>query len=244
MLRRAMLAATPKSLIFAPRPYPATVPDVMADLKFAFHRMFPDPAAGPENLQALVRGLDSDALRVEVTRVENWKPDRCSPERESMFYLLVRLFERSNGLELGRVAMFETGLLSMWIPAPPDASRESREEWSRQLSRPDEALTVARSQLRMSGRSAQWVATNGTGELYCPPLYPCVSFEAGGRSFIMARGGVVYEVLPGSPRTSVEAMKDDRSRQATLDALDPTTERLVSVGTDQWVLARRVTPGP
>ncbi len=237
--RKELLAAKPGSHLYTPHPYPQSEQEVFEDFVATYGAIWqntPDPAKPPEE-QRLFAALKSGSVTYKISRMEDWGSQRCLLLSPSRFHYLLQLYDRSTGAELARAVVKESGLWASFEGVPANVSAVARNAFSNEVEPIEHALNAAAA-LGFHGTEPQYVTTNGT--LYCPLLAPCVAFKAG-KSILISKRGQLFEVTSDSRRlTAREFSPRAPGRAAILKGLDPATERIVSVGFDQFAVAHLV----
>lgn len=235
---RKMRQAQPGSQIYAPKPFPKNDAEVIEDFKYGYGLMYKGmpPEQIPQEDWPLYAGLQKKTLSFRIVRVENWAPDRCSPDQQRDFYYLLHITDA--GQEVARAIVNQSGLLGGWGP-PPDAP-ELQVAPGRALAAPglEEALSQVRARFGIKGSRAQYVTTWGTPQCALP--LPCVAFQAGGKSYLFLNGELAELTLRGYSRAQMEATRTRRFEISS--AVDTEKEWLVSLADDRWVLATRLQP--
>lgn len=262
----AMLTAKPGSTIYVPHPYPKTDAEAVEDFQYTFLRIFGgyDPTTLRPTERLVVAGIRKGTLQYQVVRVDNWAPTRCGDKGELSVYLVVRAFAEGSGEELGRFALHETGIYGQGLYSPGSCAQGSAvsdgaslppglvQAWCRSFPPLASVLDRGQAFFGMSGAAnPHYVHTFGTGELDCPPTEPCAAFTANGHSYIMGRvvpwtkpgeQPSLYELPDGAKPFAPQQVSNPTSREAILGGMDPKQERLVSLGQDGFVVARKVAP--
>ncbi len=78
-----------------------------------------------------------------------------------------------------------------------------------------------------------------SGNLWCFDLNPCVALQSQGKVYLLHVDGL-FEIDPSSRPHSLAEVNDPVRRNALYKSLRPDEERLVSVGSERWFVARRV----
>lgn len=241
---RKMRDAEPGSPIYAPKPFPKTNAEVLADFEYGYGQMFKGmrPEEVPQEDWPLYTGLQRKSLSFRILRVENWAPDRCRPDQPRDFYYLLHITDSASGQEVARAIVNQSGLLGGW-GAPPDAP-ELQTASGRAVAAPslEAALSEVQSRFGIKGSRAQYVATWGNPQ--CAMPLPCVAFQAGGKSYLFQNGSLV-EFTPQSRGYTRAQMDATRTRRFEIsNSVDTDKEWLVSIGDDRWILAKRLKPRP
>jgi hypothetical protein len=103
-------------------------------------------------------------------------------------------------------------------------------------------VKTAIGKFKLSPKNAQFVAV--WGDLNCGPLSPCLAFEADAKNYILEPSGL-YAFHAGTRLSTAEAsaIRNFGSYQAAKQRL-ATDEALVSLATEGWAIARRVSAPP
>lgn len=237
---RTLREAEPGSPLYVPKPFPRTDAEVLEDFRYACTKLWSGtrPEKIPADERALFAGVRANSLTFRVERVENWTPTRCLPERRRDFHFLLHIHDTRTGVEVGRFVLNQDGLPSGWTTRPTSTATSAK-ALRREAPRLEAALEKARSRFGVEGSRAQYAATYG--DLGCTLVAPCVAMQARGTSYLL-QGDDLFELGPMSRGLSLDAMNDPARRSAFERTLDPSRERLVSVGADRWVVARRLAP--
>jgi len=199
--RRFVLTAEPGEAYYAPRPYPRNRQEILEDFRYAyFERLFDQ---GPDQLdpreRSIYQGLNKGALSLEIERVENWTTSRCSPARPVGYYHLIRIFQ-PDGEELARATILPTGLLGQYAQVNDIATHA--------FVTTDEAATRVRQMLgrTVNPKDTRYAALDGL-PLRCDEILPCTVFQAEGRTWILDRGALLYQILDAPRRVSVSELR-------------------------------------
>jgi hypothetical protein len=227
---QSVRSATPGTTVFAPKPFPITASDVIVDARYAYLRIYRDPAALPGFEKKLYGWLTSGQYVYRVDRVANWTPARCRRGDRHLSYFLVTLQDPGTGRPVGRMALNEAGLLMEWASNPVQ-----------NLPRLGDLVTTVTTQFRITPEHAQLATV--WGDIDCiSPLDPCLAFEAGGKSYLWARNGLyVFEASSRLAATESSAIRNFGSYQGAKAKLAP-DEALVSLAAEGWAKARKVQP--
>lgn len=237
----AVRRARPGSTVYAPKPYPKTRDAILENLEYALREVIIGETP-IEQLTAGVRQLWIDIsagdLRVEIVRVENWVTDRCSLRRPKPFYHLVRVFdERSR--EYARVRLHDTGLLAE-VATVPDSDPPKEIEWL-EINEIDRYLQD-RLGFKQPIADVQYVSVDGLA-FFCSSLTPCIAFRSNGKTYVVMRREMLFELETQAPMT-VKAFVEQR-RNGPLVPLGPTAQDLetplLSVGYG-WARGKRIHP--
>lgn len=240
---RQMQEAKPGSPVFVPHPFPTTQDQVVENFLFQQKEIWSDlqPGDRPPEEQRFLSLIHSDHARYELTKVENWTPLRCGPERKRDFYFLLRVFDRESGIEVSRASLDDNGLLGALMHLP--GGTEKVDSPRRFLD-----LTLARRFAASAGLSAEephYVTTYGT--LRCHALSPCVAFRERGKVFLIETRGRLanlYRLELEKPRLSFTKDFSREERQAgALERLTQGGQELVSLGADALTTAVVVASG-
>lgn len=240
--REAMRKAGPESPIYAPKPFPHSDAEVIEDFRYGFQRMWrgtPEVEIPPDQLR-VYRGIVENRLRYRILRVNNWTPIRCLPKKQEDAYFLLYVLDKDTGAELSRFSLAQSGLVAAWTTTPTDTALR---KVYLGLAAPELNEAVARVEKRFGirGSRPQYVVT--WGSVACALPAPCVALQSGGRAYLLQDGQELFEIGPQS-RSHSRAEMNDPARRAALHANLTTEERLVSIGSERWVVARRVPPLP
>lgn len=231
-----MRTATPDSPIYVPHPFPKTSQEAFDDFVFYHRRAFADiplDKLRPDE-HRFFTDLDKNQLNIQAVKVANWTPLRCGAKRERTFYFLFRVFERTSGTEIVRVAVSSDGLPAtlMFRSLKPELA-----QYPRAFPSLAAATGTARSATGASSLAdAQYVATWGT--LDCNPLIPCVALRGGSDVFVV-KSSQVFRLELGN---GVISFKNDlrpgtSRRQDVLSKYRKLGERLISLGGNAFVPA-------
>lgn len=216
-LRRLVTQAKTGDAYYAPRPYPRTRNEILADFRYAYFERLHD--GGPKGLdkqeRSIYEGLKAGSARLTIDRVENWDTSRCSPSRAAPYFHLIRIFD-SGGGEMARAALHVTGLLGQYAQVTEVGTRaftaieETPERASRMLGQP------------LSPREIQYAAMDGL-PVGCDALLPCTVFEAEGSVWVIAAGALLYEIPASARRLTVSEVRRQAAEERTLKPLGTVT---------------------
>jgi hypothetical protein len=241
--RKELLAAKPGSHLFTPHPYPQTDQEVFEDFVATYSAIWQntEEAARPSEVQQLFTALKNGTMAYKISTVEDWGNQRClllSPTRLSY---LVELYDKKTGTEFARATVKETGLWATFQAPPPGTPADAVKLFQAEVEAFDHAIATAASYGLPGGEAPQYVETAGT--LRCPQIAPCVAFRVG-KSIVISKRGQLFEVTSDSRRfTGQEFSAASPGRDSILRSLDPANERVVSLGADQFAVARLVGGG-
>jgi hypothetical protein len=224
-------AAKPGDPLYLPRPFPKATEEVLEDYRYDFQRLLKDtPSASlPNGAAAVLEGMRKGTLRYDVLRIVNWSPTRCLKERRLDAYHLIRVFDGRSGVEITRSVLDESGRLTVIT---------STLEGGRNLRSPADELRSAASRFKVQGQDPQYVTTFGT--LRCANITPCLAFRSGGRIYLDAYDGNLFEIdLKGRRLEMGKDIGTPEMNEPILKALGP-GGRLVSLGGKVFVTARKV----
>jgi len=229
----AVRNARPRSPLYSPFPYPKNDKEVVANFKYAyFDRLF--QGIPLEKLPArelpIYNNLKEGRLRVEVVRLENWEPTRCTETSPSPFFYLLRFYDQQ-GKEVARSTQYDTGQMAIY----------------RHVSEVERALPVlanlsafvrARFGRNLVIEQPQYVVAGGLP--YCWNDKPCIAFKSQGKVYVIDGGELLYEVDTAAPRTSIMARREQQRREG-LQSLGFTEfdAPMISLGFE-WARARLV----
>lgn len=240
-LARSMAEAKPGSANYVPRPFPRTPDEVIEDFKYGFQHMWRGvPLASiPPDQARIYRGIEQSSLRFRVERVENWTRSRCSSRHPQEYMFLVYVHDMTSGEQIGRMSLAQSGLVATWIAKPPEGARDHERFLRSTLPPLSSAAAEVRKAYGIQGSRPQYVTTSGS--LWCSDLDPCVALQSAGKVYLLHVDGL-FEFGPSSRSHSLAEVNDPVRRNAIHRSLNPEQERLVSVGSERWVVARRVPP--
>jgi hypothetical protein len=178
---------------------------------------------------------------VEILRVENWNPDRCSLQRPKPFYWVLRLFAQEGGAELGRFVLHDSGLWAEFTPLDPVP------DFSGNQAAEPVPLAGLRSRLEtelgesLEPEEAQYVAVDALPG--CSVQVPCAAFKAGAKIFLLTSAELLYEVDPAAGLVPVLEMRRHQIAKG-LPGLGPDSRApMISLGF-VWAPARLVAGEP
>jgi hypothetical protein len=226
---RKVREAKRESHLYVPKPFPRSDADVIEDFKYGYGQMFKGMELSqiPQEDWPLYAAIQKGSLSIRVVRVENWAPDRCSPDQQRDFFYLLHISDSASGQEIARAIVNQSGFLGGW-GAPPDPAALEGAPF-RALAAPplEEALAQVRARFGLKGAQAQYVTTWGTPQCALP--VPCVAFQAGGKNYLYLDDKLVEFTLQsrGYSRSQMEATRTRRFEISS--AIDTDKEWLVSV---------------
>ncbi len=238
---KEMRTVTPDSPIYVPHPFPRTSQEAFDDFLFYHRRAFADiplDKMRPDE-HRFFTDLDKNQLNIQVVKVANWTPLFCGAKRERAFYFLFKVFERSSGTEIVRVAVNSDGLVStlMFRSLKPELA-----QYPKAFPSLAAATGTARSASGASALAgAQYVTAWGT--LDCNPLIPCVALRSGSDVFVV-KNSQVFRLELGNGFLSLknDLRPGSSRRQDVLAKYRKLGERLISLGGDAFVPAVLVNP--
>lgn len=240
--RKEILAAKPGSHLFTPHPYPHTDQEVFEDFVATYSAIWqntPEPAM-PAEVRQLFVALKSGSVIHKISTIEDWGYQRCLLLSPARFHYLVQLYDRKTGAEFARATVKETGLWSSFQAPPPNTPADAVKLFQTEVEALDHAVATAAAYGLRGAEAPQYVETAGT--LRCPQIAPCVAFRVG-KSILISKRGQLFEVAPDSRRfTEAEFSSTSPSRDSILVGLDPASERVVSLGFNQFAVAHLVSP--
>jgi hypothetical protein len=241
--RKELLAAKPGSHLFTPHPYPHTDQEVFDDFVVTYRAIWqntPEPAM-PAEVRLLFAALKKGSVTYKISTVENWGYQRCLLLSPTRFHYLIQLYDRKNGAEFARATVKETGLWSSFQAPPPDTPADAVKLFQTEVEALDHAVATAAVYGLKGGEAPQYVETAGT--LRCPQIAPCIAFRVG-QNIVISKRGQLFEIAPESRRfTEAEFSGLSPNRDSILAGLDPASERVVSLGFNQYAVARLVGQG-
>lgn len=232
-------AAKPGNRIYAPKPFPVSESEVVADFVYGYTQVMwkGTPLRKLPTLERpLYKGIQDGSLSYQVTRVENWSNNRCLRDQPRRFNYLLTIASKTDGREIARMALEESGLVAVWLISPSDEAGRAQ---AKAYHPPHLREAVEQVSERFGVQAAQPRYVSTSGEIRCSPLVPCIAFQAGEMTYILD-AGVLFAFGPGSRRLTPAQMSRRDLLAKAGSALDPREERLISVGTSPWVVARRV----
>lgn len=237
---QSMRIAQPGSPSYAPRPFPQNEAEVIENFKYGIVQQWKGKKA-PDDQVPLLGAVEKNTVSFRILRVENWGPDRCSPDHQRDYFFLLYVKDSSTGKELSRFVLNQNGLVSQWTMGP--AEEEKGEAWAaeyRAAVAPPlaEALSQVRSRFGITGTRAQYVTT--WGQPRCSVVFPCIAFLAQGKYYLY-RAGQLVEINSQSRSYSRAKVDATRTRYSEIvSSLSPENEWFVSVANERWVVAKRV----
>lgn len=226
-LEKRLLAAQPSDELYLPHPYPKRPEEAVEDFIHAHRRIIDRQGddAFPDDVR-FFETVDSGNAQFVVSKVANWNFSRCGRGQQSDFYFLIRAFDRRSGDEITRVAIAESGRVSLLMHRPEDHAEA--EFAMSELPK----LRLPASLGPASG--AQYVETVGP-TLRCPALKPCIAFKSGGQAYLSVRDRI-YRLETEKPISFREKLAAPEARAAFLATLEgPAT--VVSLGGDRMAIA-------
>lgn len=203
--RAEVMAAKPRTPLYAPHPYPKTRQEVVQDFKYAyFNRLFEGLSVEqlPPRERPIYSALQQDRLRFDLLRVENWEMSRCLGESPVPFYHLLRLIDSTTGREVARSKLYDTGHLAIY--------KHVSEEAQSALPSLADLSGMLRSRLgvNMPVEAPQYVMSSGLP--HCWDDLPCIAFRSKGKLYVLDAGKLLYEIDPAIPRISVSAKRQQQ----------------------------------
>jgi len=234
----AVRSAQPNSVIYAPVPYPQTQGDILRDYQYAYARFRQGMRESdlPVNERAFYERFMAGKLNARIETVQNWTPTRCGPEGRHDFYFLLVLTDMDSGVELGRLALRQTGLFSQFSPEPLQATATAARH---RFARPVASLAGLKQRIQarygFAPQNMQFVDVYGT--THCRPLVPCTAFENGPNNYLLSVDDV-FEITTSSRRASGM----DRPTLVALEQSLASDEAVISLGAEAWAVGHRVPP--
>lgn len=221
--------AEPSSPDWVPYPFPTKPAEIVEDALELHQRIFSDTAQSelPEADRRLFALSERGELRWSVVRLADWTPNRCDPRVTRDGDWLVRFFSTTNGDEVTRILVHDSGMIGRVLHSTPKYSFPALPP----LAVPRE-LRGALADVDAS--SAQYVTFWGPVE--CDAMTPCVAWKAG-RGAVILRGKELLRVSDQSERLSFSRELQATSRSAVADRIHAEGRRLISLGGDLWAAA-------
>lgn len=236
----AIRRADPGSPIYVPKPFPANHAEVIEDFEHGYisvMRKGDQLQDVPVEERPLFTGIQNRTLRYEIRRVENWSPTRCLPEQQDDHNFVLDIYDRGTGKKIARGSVNHSGFLASWQMATlANGEINFIERGVRSL---EEALAKARSTFGVKGRDAQWVMV--WGSYRCTDVTPCPAFRSQGKTYLLFDQDL-FEFEASSPAYSRSKATGLHNWARIRREHDYEKERVISVGADHWVVARRVPP--
>lgn len=115
--------------------------------------------------------IQTNNVTYQIVPVVDWSPLHCTAQRRRTTFFLIRLFDKTTGLEISRDVLGQEGLLRQWGHAKLDAT--PGEEFVEALTGHslvplDAAVLTAKQVLGQQPSRPQYVATWGTLECSTP----------------------------------------------------------------------------
>lgn len=196
--RQAVLDAKRGDNLYLPKPFPKTLDDFRADVRYSFFKQFYPVAKKAEEAmrqhQELFQRLKDDTFDLEIIPVTKWAGSGC----EERVYAL-RIYRRAESPKtplsaerlLAIVGMHETGEVASVVVLAPEALPK---EWQQGLPSVRERLELFPSDPRtLESRVGQrfGVAAKALGYVsaiwfggYCAEFCPCVLLEGEGKRYL------------------------------------------------------------
>ena len=221
--RAKVRAAGPGSPLYTRIPFPRTNAEVITNLTEHFIGVY-GASDGP--FRAIADGMKGGAYSYEVLRVADWTPGRCAGNGnggDSYFLIVIRDGSKK---EIARASVFDTGRFrALALPDPQ--------------VKPLELPAAAQARLAARGiqaRDPQLVSTWGT--LACHPLRPCVA-SRNARGIYLVHDQDTWLLPAGGRIRSLRTELPDEAARAAFAATLKADERLVSLGADGMVVAKK-----
>ncbi|MBZ0113874.1 MAG: hypothetical protein K8J08_15535 [Thermoanaerobaculia bacterium] len=238
MIRSEIETAIPGSSVYVPHPFPQGELQVIEDLKYQFLDGWNQHSRGeiPDGVWRTVEALKTGAARFEVLEVTEWRPSRCGfVYGQTDFRFLVRVHSSKTGIELARVSLNDSGLLSTFITA-----RANSKGGELPAIESIDSLR-GRSGTAAEGTDFQFVAIAGRS-MACGELLPCIAFRKSGRALI-SKDGHLFALDLGRPGVAGVLSQDVGAQtprgNAAVEALRP-GEHLITVGANGLAVASPV----
>lgn len=228
---RRTRAAKPESLQYVPKPFATTTDAVIENYRHSILELWGKrkPSQLSAEQLALVEGLRAASVDLKVSRVENWGIRRCGDPLSGDFYHLVQVFDRATRRELARAALFPSG-------KPEQTGFVTAAD--RPLISTASAMSETRGRFGVSAQSATLITSTGT--LRCDVLMPCAAMRSGATTYVSTPEGELYEIPAQGRRLSYRAeLATPEQRQKHERTLQPSTERVMSLGGDVFVARKR-----
>jgi hypothetical protein len=235
---KAVRSATPNSVVYAPVPYPQTAADVVRDFQYAYahFRSGMNESDLPENERAFHNRFMAGKLSARIENVQNWTPTRCAPEGRHEFYFLLLLSDQDTGVELGRLALRQTGLFSQFSPEPvPGTAAADQHRFARPLATLAALSSLVQARYGLTPHNMQFVDVYGS--THCRPLVPCAAFESGANNYVLSIDDL-FEITA----TSRRAGGMDRPTLGALEQGLASDEAVISLGAEAWAVGHRAAP--
>lgn len=223
-LARSLKSAPPGSEDWLPYPFPQTAKEVFDDFAHQLTESWAGRSRGDVPVQERrLLGLlkNPSKLTYDVLPVAEWREQRCgrifgATER----ILLLRLFERGSGTELGRFGLHESGLLeTLAFPGDPPFGLELK-DGHRLEAAAVSAETARRAALEPEAESVEYVALSSP-TLPCYDTVPCVAFRQGARVFLY-RSGELFELRYQDLQVATsELVREGSGRDFAAKAMGP-----------------------
>lgn len=240
----AVRSAKPGEALYAPLPYPRTRGEILKDFEYTFRQILLAGGANRDVSQMTRRiasTLEAETLRIEILRVENWNPDRCSLQRPKPFYFVLRLFAQEDGAELGRFVLHDSGLWAEFTPLDPVPGFSGN-----RAGKPLELAGLRRWLETELGQSfepeeAQYVAVDALPG--CSVQVPCVAFKAEAKIFLLTSAELLYEVDFAASAVPVLEMRRRQIAKGLADLGPDPRAPMVTLGF-VWAPARLIAGEP
>ena len=223
----AVRAAAPDTPLYTPHPFPTTTREVFEDF-VVFHvnafRDTPKAKIPPEQLR-LLTALETNQVRYEVFKVEDWTPLRCGSRKARDTWSVLRIFDMKTGDELVRATVDNVGHVGRLRLRPVGGSLT-----------PILDLSAARASVRAvapGAGNAEYVTTWGLPG--CEEVTPCVAMREGPRVYLVdGRTGALFLLTSSSKRLSFRHDLSRARREDTLRGVAHAGARLMSLGQDAF----------
>ncbi len=223
----AVRAAAPDTPLYTPHPFPTTPQEVFEDFVVYHMNAFrdtPNTEIPPEQLR-LLTALETNQVRYEVVKVEDWTPLRCGSRKARETWSVLRIFDTSTGDELVRATVDNVGHVGKLRLRPVDGSLAPMMDLS--------TATASVRAVAPGARDAEYVTTWGLPG--CDEVTPCVAMRNGPRVYLVdGRTGALFLLTSPSKRLS---FRNDLSRARRADTLRGVAQagaRLMSLGQDAF----------
>jgi hypothetical protein len=225
------------SLNWIPYPFPRNDAQAVEDFRHQYvdlwsHNKTVDPAR-----QHLLDALSAGTIRFDVYHVENWRSNRCDAAMEGDFFFLLRMRDGATGQEIARADLYDSGVMNSIEVAPANLPRATVDAHVNQHVIADPAA-VANANAALGAHEAQLVTAYGS--LLCDTLTPCVAFRAAGDVYVQ-KNDELFRFAATAPRISwLRELRDEHAKQTLMRTLDPTSQRILSLGADDFVVINKV----
>lgn len=241
---RALRSAEPGSLHYLPKPFPKSSQEIIEDFVYQYRRTWDYASEVPSEQSSIYEGIQQNALRFEIVKVENWTTLRCGKREELAFYHLIRMFRGLDDSELGRAVLTDSGFIAEISTSTEKERTASADERNRVFPPLKDTLARVKSDFGIAGSTPQYVTVFSIPRM-CEPYAPCVAFRAGRDTYVRSYRGDLFRVAASGRRVSTqrELKRPDKMTEALAALGLRVDEGVVSLGGSLWAVARKVERG-